>query len=381
MNNYLIEPLAPLVFRSGKPFAAASGADGSNFPLPSSISGLLRTITADQQKLAFNDALKQQACKGPLLVKYESTEKATILVPKPADALYFKAKDGTEKLVRLSPKAFDAGTDGECGSDLPNGLLPVQMQMEESLKGKPASGVQFWALADLLKWQTGATISIDSLEKNGLKSLASEQRTHVALDDTSLASDDGRLFQTSGLALQAAKHNTAWDNQKLGFWMQTDKALKQDLVTLGGEKRLSRLETLSSLPTDLATNKQLSEQIRQAKGLRLTLLTPAIFAKGYLPQWINNDLEGIPPFCPDLRLKLKAVAIERWLPVSGWDLAQWKPKAMRKAVAAGAVYWFEVIGDIPNNLHEKLWLTAIADDQQDQRDGFGMILPAAWQII
>ncbi|MCB1658429.1 MAG: type III-B CRISPR module-associated protein Cmr3 [Pseudomonadales bacterium] len=379
MHNYLIEPLAPLVFRSGKPFAAASGADGSNFPLPSSSAGLLRTVSADQQQIPFNDSLKQQACKGPLLVSYETPDKLTILVPKPADAMYFKAKDGSQKLVRLSPKAFDASTEGECGSDLPQGLLPVQM--EESLKGKPATGAQFWSLTDLIAWQSGKKLDITSIEKNGLKNLPSEHRTHVALNDSTLASDDGRLFQTSGLALQAAKNNSTWDNKQLGFWLQSEQKLKQDLVTFGGEKRLSRLQHLASMPPDSTPNTQLSAQVRHAKGLRLTLLTPAIFGKGYLPQWLNDNLEGNPPFCPQLQLKLKAVAIERWLAVSGWDLAQWKPKAMRKAVAAGAVYWFEVMGDVPDNLHQTLWLQSIADNEQDQRDGFGLILPAAWPAV
>ena len=152
-------------------------------------------------------------------------------------------------------------------------------------------------------------------------------------------------------------------------------------MTFGGERRLSRLEKLTGNNWTL-TNTQLSAQVRQAKGLRLTLITPAVFSQGYLPGWLDGKtLEGCMPGCPQLRLKLKAVAIDRWLPVSGWDLAQWKPKAMRKAVAAGAVYWFEVIGDVPDKLHESLWLAPVSDDEQDQRDGFGLALPAAWQTV
>lgn len=44
-------------------------------------------------------------------------------------------------LVRLAPNAFDSE---RCGSDLPTGLLPVQMQ--KNLKGKPQSGVTYWTL-------------------------------------------------------------------------------------------------------------------------------------------------------------------------------------------------------------------------------------------
>lgn len=384
MHNYLIEPLAPLVFRSGKPFGAAAGADGNNFPLPSSSAGLLRTVAADQAKQAFSDELKQQVCRGPLLVKYQDSKVSTILVPKPANAMYLK---GESNVVRLSPQAFD---DANCGSDLPTGLLPVQMQ--STLKGKPALGPQYWSLQNLKTWQAGEPLELETVKKNGLANLPSEQRTHVALDDVSLSSDDGRLFQTAGLAMQAHKHEETdkakktesyykgWDNEQLGFLLQTDKTLTSDLVTFGGERRLSRLHKVEANTTGLVPNQQLSAQIRTNKGLCLTLLTPAIFAQGYLPAWIDpNTLQGRLPQLPSLELKLRAVAIERWLPVSGWDLAQWKPKAMRKAVAAGAVYWFEVLGDVPNNLHEALWLTALADDAQDQRDGFGLVLPTAWQ--
>lgn len=377
MQSYLIEPMAPLVFRSGKPFAGPIGADGANFPLPSSAAGLMRTVAADQKKQPFSEELRQQAVRGPLLVRYDSPEKLNALVPKPADALYLKGENGEVEIVRLQPAALPE----HCGSDLPDGLLPVQMA--KTLKGKPVSGPQYWALADLTAWQGGKNLSFQSVRDNGLESLPSEQRTHVALDPETLASDDGRLFQTSGLDLQAAwqpdKHK--WSDTRLGFLAQTTAELKNGLVTFGGERRMSRLEKLSAKADWTCRNAALTAEVRKAGGLRLTLITPAIFAGGYLPGWLDaSTLEGTPPSCPGLRVKLQAVAIDRWVPVSGWDLAAWKPKAMRKAVAAGAVYWFSVIGEAPDNL-ESLWLAPLSDDSQDNRDGFGMATAAAWQPV
>lgn len=378
MNTYLIEPLAPLVFRSGKPFGSQSAADGANFPLPSSMAGMLRTVTAEQNKQAFDDSLKQQAVYGPLLVRYQDEKSLEILVPKPADAMYLKNTQEHTELVKLSPKPFDV----DCFSDLPNNLLPVQM--EKSLKGKPVSGAQFWRLKDLIEWQD-KTLPFGTIEEHGLKNLASEQRTHVALDDTSLASDDGRLFQTSGLDLKPTINETAnnrhFSNSRLGFLAQTTANIKQDLVTLGGEKRLSRLIRLEQ-PTSSKPDKELAKKVNSQKGLKITLVTPAIFKQGYLPDWIDpKTLSGVCPLLPTLKLTLRAVAIDRWLPVSGWDLAQWKPKAMRKAVAAGAVYWFAIEGTAPDNLGDLLWLKPLSDDEQEQRDGFGLMLPAAWQAI
>ena len=64
--------------------------------------------------------------------------------------------------------------------------------------------------------------------------------------------------------------------------------------------------------------------------------------------------------------------------LSGWDLNQHKPKAMRKAVAAGAVYWFECCSDDLDNIHQVAF-QSISDQEQDKLDGFGIVSVAAWQ--
>lgn len=43
MNSYFLDALAPLVFRSGKPFGSQSDTDDIQFPLPSAAAGLVRT--------------------------------------------------------------------------------------------------------------------------------------------------------------------------------------------------------------------------------------------------------------------------------------------------------------------------------------------------
>ena len=124
----------------------------------------------------------------------------------------------------------------------------------------------------------------------------------------------------------------------------------------------------------------LASQIREAGGLSLTLLTPALFTEGWYPTWLDEKLEGTPPGCDGLRLKLRAAAIDRWQPHSGWDLAQQSPRAGRKLVPAGAVFWFQILQDDDNALNV-LWLNHISDQEQDRRDGFGLALPQPWQPI
>ena len=392
MNNnaYLIESIAPLVFRSGKPFGSQASAQDTVFPLPSSAAGLIRALSIEQgmgqyqqyaQKLADTEYQKLLSIpvQGPFLVRFDSEkpDAYTVLVPKPANALYFENRETKEThLVRLSPQAFD---QEQCGSDLPEGLLPVQMQQD--IKGKPQSGVAYWSLSHFLAWQQGQDLSFSEVEKAGLKALPIDIRTHVALDDTSLAAEDGKLFQTASfdLAHSQKEKNGGWNNERYGFLLLSPQLLKKDMATFGGERRLSYFKPVA-LAADLQVPQNLVEKINQAQGFSLTLLTPSIFANGYLPQWLDQKtLQGVLPDT-QVKVQLKAVAIDRWFAVSGWDSVVWKPKATRKAVSAGSVYWFELCdgATLSQELMQQLWAVSLADHPQDQKDGFGMAIFAPW---
>ncbi len=397
MNSYLIESLAPLVFRSGKPFGSQASAQDVIFPSPSAAAGLVRALAISQGSLPVTKPLTfdcdeyqeilATATKGPFLVRYRDDEKDSVnnslevLVPKPANAIYLEHEGGI-KLFRLVPKAFDE----DCGSDLPNGLLPIQL--EQAVKGKPQKGAVYWRLQDVLKWQSGDTLSYDEVNTHGLAQLPIDIRTHVAIDDDTLGSVEGQLFQTASfdLAHQRNPDNT-WDDKRLAFLVQSQEKLKlnNDLATFGGERRLSHFKK-----TDITApqpNNELSarlESIKTQGGFSLTFLVPTIFEKGYLPEWINEDEKGqLTGTLPEtnIRVKLRAAAIDRWQGVSGWDSILWKPKATRKAVCAGSVYWFELLeadkltAELLQQLEQRQW----ADNPQDQNDGFGSALMCAWQ--
>lgn len=370
-QDYLIEALAPLVFRSGKPFGSQAGADGAAFPMPSSLAGLMRTLYAEQNTLRFSSELRRIAVAGPLLARRDADGGLVPLLPRPADALYLQ-HEGSIQVIRLSPGALPPDT----GCDLSTDLLPVRMTTK--IDGKPAPGPQYWPLASVLDWNEGASVTYRALQEEGLGALPAEERTHVALDDQTLASDDGRLFQTGGIDLAPTRQAEGWQKHDLVFLARSAVRIESTLATFGGERRLSRLQPS---PSELWPKPPdgLEAKIRAQGGLRLTLVTPAIFSGGHLPGWLDTQtLTGSPPECPDLPLKLKAVAVERWLPVSGWDLAAGKPRAMRKAVTSGAVYWFELQGKLLPGLVEKLWLKPISDHDQDRLDGFGLALPGPW---
>ncbi len=373
-----LEPLAPLIVRSGRPFDAFAGVDESRFPPPSTLAGCLRTAWARANNCDFGPELMEQVTvKGPLLLRPGADGQTTLLVPKPADAHYF-GHDDQARCVRAVPTAFDNG----CGADLPDGLLPVRLT--ETVQGKPGRGPTWWALKDLIDFRVDQSLSLSlrHLKANGWSPPAGDRRTHVAIDPNTFASETGRLFQTEGLDLEPCNpglHSQVTSSLRLLACCH--KALPQGLVHLGGERRLARLrpEPESVWPT---APEQWFEQIQKAGGLTLTLLTPAHFTAGYRPGWLDDAMTGIPPIATGLSLRLCAVAVARWQAHSGWDLYHKQPRPTRKLVAAGATYWFRFVNHPTQQDLEALqalWLNSICDLEQDRRDGYGLVLPAPWQ--
>lgn len=372
MNTYQLTPLAPLVFRSGRPFGVG-GRDGANFPWPSAWAGLLRTQYMDDQAMrppldtAQVAELRALAAAGPLLACRQG-KTLTPLIPKPADALYLADSAGDIGIHALRPQPLLPG----CGCDLPAGLLPLQLD-HDAPESKPQAGPQWWPLDQLLAWRGGRPLDFNALDTS---QPGQEDRTHVALNRATLAADPGQLFQTQGLDFGKTRLESGGYGD--ADWVMLGRSaadIGARMVAFGGERRLSHLEKLEHDPLALPDPQRTAlAQLKPGSRLSVTLATPALFTQGWRPGWLGDDLTGDVPGINGLRLKLIAAAVERWQGISGWDLAQGGAKPARKAVAAGAVYWFEILA-APAGSPEKLWLHPLSDDEQDRRDGFGLAIP------
>jgi CRISPR-associated protein Cmr3 len=374
INTYLIEPLAPLIIRSGRPFDDQAGADAACFPPPSTLAGALRTAHAEATGTPLGPSLAKIPVVGPLPVNLDETGKIiSLLVPKPADALYFFDAKKSTTLVRAVPTPI---SDGE-GMDLPNGLLPVQLA--SAVTGKPAGGPRWWAWDDLTAFRRGATPALKDIKARGWEPPEDDMRTHVAIERASQASEKGKLFQTAGLVfLPKPQQQSRLPDGRIGLIGGIEGQICDGVVTLGGERRLSAIASApKSIWPDMPST--LAEAVRQTGGLCVTLLTPALFAGGWRPNWLDDTLVGSPPGCAGLELRLRAAALERWQPHSGWDLAQRQARAGRKLIPAGAVYWFEV-EEASEEALRSLWLSPVSDHEQDRRDGFGLALLHAWKL-
>ena len=254
--HYQLEALAPLVFRSGKPFGVNAGADGAAFPLPSSLAGLLRSLWAEQQGQAFSPELNQIAAYGPLLAWREQDNTLIPLAPAPADAQYVTVQPDKQNGQTDAQQTPETTIRRRCpqpllntmGCDLAAGLLPVWSREDlEQNPGKPAPGPQYWPLAELARWSQGENICLDALNDNGLITLTDSVRTHVAIAPDSQAAADGQLFQTAGLDLAPQRQaDGSWATRELVWLASTPKQLASRLATFGGERRLSRLHPLDT---------------------------------------------------------------------------------------------------------------------------------------
>ena len=360
-----LDPLAPVIVRSGRPFDGQAGPDPARFPPPSTVAGCLRTAWARDAGQDFGPHLRELAISGPLLLDRCNE----VLVPKPADAHYFGSGDAASS-VRAKPCSFDAG----CDADLPDGLMPVQLTQQR--QDKPGKGPRWWSLSDLLAFRLGRELAWTELMKSGWSPGKGDQRTHVAIDRERGAAEEGQLFQTEGLVLDDRKADDAAASG-LRLLARFGEPLGSVLAHLGGERRLAALQPRDSSIWPQPPSAWL-QGIADSKGLCLTLLTPGIFKAGYRPGWLDQKLIGKPPVAAGLTLQLCAAAIERWQPHSGWDLALGQPRPTRKLAPAGSTYWFRILDGADEETLETLWLANISDDAQDRLDGFGLAMPSAW---
>jgi len=382
MLTATITPLEPLIARDSRPFGSGSAHDMKclDWFYPSVSAGTIRTLTGKMLNLSFKDPdtckmLKNISVHGPLPCSLE--DKGGLYFPAPRDILIYRKE---EKLswTALRPEPLKEGE----GCTIPSGLHPVTVKEEI----KPESGPSLWSAKSIIAWLTEETGSLSIPEKESssddfLFPLKKDERTHVKIDPDLGSAEEQMLFATEGLVFpqnlgMAVKITT--DNEKVNSTLKAMTHIHQ----IGGEHRLAhfRQETSSQwdCPQDVA--KALSGRQK----IRMILATPALFKNGWLPGWLDpKTMEGAPPSISGLRLKLTGACVERWKPISGWSLEPLKstgkagPKALRRLVPAGSVYFFEVIAGESSALKD-LWLQPVCDDDQDCRDGFGLSLWGTW---
>jgi CRISPR-associated protein Cmr3 len=385
---WLIEPRDSLIARDGKPFGMAAGnrATSLAFPFPSTTTGAARTraglstINGDASKFSteLGDEVQQKiAVRGALLAELNGRDDFEILVPAPSDGVIFENESKDERRGTLIPLAPLENGD-EFASNLQSNLHLLGLRKFELSKPHKRAP-KFWRWSAFEKWLECAEIQPDAdLTQLGIEHLPKDRRTHVKIDYGAKAREEGNLFQTRGLEFRrACDDDNSFKNYALVLQIEYDGfngAIQAGLAPLGGERRLvawRKVERSDSLPTRCP--QPIADEIIKRKHCRLILLTPAVFADGYLPQWANGSLNV-------LKVKVEAAAVNRYQTISGWDFKQREPKPTRRLCPAGTVFFLALEGDETQikNWIEATWFSCVSDEAQDRRDGFGLCVLGTW---
>jgi CRISPR-associated protein Cmr3 len=111
----------------------------------------------------------------------------------------------------------------------------------------------------------------------------------------------------------------------------------------------------------------------------LVVVTPAVFKAGWCPDGFTPTETGYVGTLPGVsgELCLVAALVPRPRHLSGWDMAEGRPKETSRLVAAGSVYFLIKSSGRPFEPAdaEALWLAQLGDRT---REGFGCVVPGIW---
>ena len=427
MPEYLLDPFDLLFFRDARPMAAGQGAGhGCRLPLPNTLHEALRAALLDRsdhqpagQAHSRNHFTKRAAStpvpvassafqslqtRGPFLYGCrerrpdddewskvpERHKQPALRLPLPLDVVMADAQRLVTLRLETDPNAA------------PLSLLPVSPAAPT--KNTPSG---FWTPEQFTAYLRGD-------EKGEFRPLAArflfepEQRVGVEIDNHTFAAREGQLYAAT--YLRPARSTRFWCSAVIADQRRTEEIElldSLDLLPFGGERRLARLESNETVPRlDPAALPAPDFAAMHCQRVKWTLLTPAIFAGGWRPGWIDADTFEVQlrrierkeraarrkarregrKFDPTtdnaaaIPARLVSVCLGRAQPVTGWDLVHHSAKPTQLAVPAGSVFYFEcpTPGDAAA-LAEALHLRPRSDALGEKSYGLGVC--GTWKLF
>jgi CRISPR-associated protein Cmr3 len=391
-ETWHLHPHDPLVFGTGRRLPATLPRAAHLVPLPGTLAGAVRARFAggvdDLGAAAARGLLADVSLRGPWLQRGEET-----LVHAPLHLRTYEAGD-TRRVVAgrpVEPRA-DEGVLPLEGT--PPSLLGLTWRLPAEVhKARPLhEHLPLAAVCDLLLSETSA------LPTKADPPVTFEGRVHVTIDPLAQTAEPSALYSSSGARyaddVAIAVEVTAPEHR------HTERAF-----VLGGEARVVSRAEGTAFPSFEAFRERYASRVRgdtRTPGLLLMLVTPASFSTrptdhgpGWLPPWMTAGLAAIPGL-PSVKAELVAFASERFIPISGWSMAdrkgqsaQGRQRPVRRLVPAGTVYYLRLEGPPGAWLDAcaRFWGAAIdtdtpGDDEAllaaPHRDGYGMVLPGLW---
>jgi CRISPR-associated protein Cmr3 len=250
---------------------------------------------------------------------------------------------------------------------MPVGISPRGNASDDRSKPNESDGI-YWHWDFFAKWLSNPVDNSPVPPSAIMGALPRDVRTHVQIDASTgtVGDEGGKLFSTQGL-------NFRRQGRRFGIGVDVSSEIpNQPMVgSLGGERRLVSWHlSEGKFP---ALSEDLVKTIVSRKHCRVILLTPAYFTQGWYPELLLARNYNVQP-------TLLAAATGRAQILSGWDMAKGRPKPSTRYMGAGSVFYLKLAGsdaDITTWVN-KVWFQNISDQEQSQRDGFGLAVVGAW---
>lgn len=396
-----LEPLDVVALRGNKGFGEA-GSYGESMmpPWPSVIAGALRSrILVDDgfDPVVFALGGLQHPSLGTpqqpgsfrimafQLARRFADGRCEILVAPPADLVIGEGGPEHAREAEVSKRALMVRLcrplelpfpDTSTFSSYPLPLLPVLAEAERS---KPKGG--YWLTETGWRAYLAGRAPAPSELVDSRQLWGREPRVGVGLSLATRSAEESRLFTTEVISMrkriQRDADGLAFDT---GFLVAASGGALPSggMLRVGGDGRGMLVWALPEyrLPEpDYAA-------LAKARRCRLILATPGLFPGGWLPTGVERvDGKRFDFALHGVRGRLVSACVPRTQVISGWDLAQERPKPARRFAPAGSVYWLDELEATPEALRrlvaEGLWSEQSLDLQR-RAEGFNRIWLGEW---
>lgn len=344
LNLYTIQTVDTLFFRDGRPFTSGenSWADGIFPPMPSTYFGAICTALITENPELLNELKKAGSIEnldnGNPLKELEIKHifyatKNIAFQPAPFDLVKLKSPDDKNKDISLMTLSKDRHL-----------LTPYPLEYcfyhNEKVESVTNGLLSLGSLKKYLNNKLKVPCKINEISDFVL----TEPKVGNQRQNESGATQEGMLYRTGMFRLKDFYPVLAL-NKKPKNICRTENNEKTT-IQLGGEGKTAIINP-SSLDNEIF-NYTLPEI--EAKQCKVVLSTPAVFKNGWFPGWIDkNDFTGE---WNGVKLKLIAAITGSYINAGGWDVLNNRPKILRRAVPAGAVFVFETIDGITQNFNQ-----------------------------
>lgn len=289
--------------------------------------------------------------------------------PVPADGRWLRDQ---QQVARLDPAPSEVPTLGRDDDEAREALWRPHLDDKQKPEPPPA-----WLPDEqFIAWLVGRPVSAKSERLR----LTKRVQTHVTIDPATFtvakAENEEKGLLYSHDVVETVEPKAEW---AIGAEV-TAPGTPPRWATIGADARLAAIEPLER---DLfAPPKELLDAFRSgSRGLRLIVVTPAWFRRGWLPNGLQRDdetttyrgrLRGL-----DVELVLRAAFVPRPFEVSGWAVRAGVAKRSDRLVPPGAVYFFErADGGVFTDAEARaLWLAQLGSRPSQ---GYGRVVPGVW---